>query len=287
MSIWITSIIVILLAISVVSFSIHAQPPKLMLASKADHSQLAIPIGGYWLSEKYDGVRVFWTGKELLTRQGNKIHAPTWFINGLPKQPLDGELWLGRGKFELTSALIRTLVPVDESWKKLNFMAFDLPKSILPFELRQAQLQQLKADNKLANFKVVKQLKVENDSQIQQIFSQIINAGGEGVMLRRPQSYYDVGRSNSLIKLKKFDDDEAVVLEHLEGEGKLSGIMGSVLVQNRDGKTFKIGSGFSLKERKSPPEIGAIISYRYTGFTNSGIPRFATFIRERTDLNEL
>src|ERR1700736_978808 len=50
---------------------------------------------GWWLSEKLDGVRAYWDGKQLLSRLGNLFHAPDWFVEGLPDAPRDGELWLG------------------------------------------------------------------------------------------------------------------------------------------------------------------------------------------------
>jgi DNA ligase-1 len=45
--------------------------------------------------------------------------------------------------------------------------------------------------------------------------------------------------------------------------------------------TFKIGSGFDLKERKNPPAIGSIITFRYKEMTKYGKPRFPVFLRVR------
>src|SRR3954447_2549458 len=57
---------------------------------------------GWWISEKLDGVRAYWDGKQLLSRLGNVLHAPEWFIKDLPKHSLDGELFLARKSFQKT-----------------------------------------------------------------------------------------------------------------------------------------------------------------------------------------
>src|SRR5262249_29125649 len=67
--------------------------PPLLLAESWDG---VTNLAGWWMSEKLDGVRAYWTGKGFLSRQGNVYHAPDWFVQGLPDVPLDGELWLGR-----------------------------------------------------------------------------------------------------------------------------------------------------------------------------------------------
>lgn len=254
-------------------------PVELMLAKVADVPKLFQQHQVYWLSEKYDGVRAYWNGKQLLTRQGNVIHAPQWFTAHLPNQPLDGELWIARGQFEAISGIARRKHPDDDAWQSVRYMVFDLPQSILPFELRQQQLQELVKSADLTWLSAVKQLQVESLQQAQTIFKQIVRAGGEGVMLNRAHSYYYAGRSDRLLKMKPFLDDEATVIQHLTGKGRLYGQLGAVLVKNEDGKIFKIGSGFSDKERRTPPKIGSKITYRHSGYTNSGKPRFAVFLR--------
>ena len=81
-----------------------AQPPALMLAK--DY-QPGIAIGDYWVSEKLDGVRGRWDGRRLWTRGGYPVDAPAWFTAGWPDVAMDGELWMGRGRFEETSTLVR------------------------------------------------------------------------------------------------------------------------------------------------------------------------------------
>jgi len=109
----------------------------------------------------------------------------------------------------------------------------------------------------------------------------VVEQGAEGLMLHRASSLYKSGRSDDLLKLKKHFDAEAVVISHLPGKGKYQGMLGSMLVETPDKIRFKIGTGFSDEERKNPPAIGSIITYKYFGLTKKGVPRFASFMRVR------
>jgi len=108
--------------------------------------------------------------------------------------------------------------------------------------------------------------------------------GGEGLMLRKKTSLYRGGRSSELLKVKSSKDDEAVVKSHASGRGKHEGRLGAVVVKNRAGKSFKVGSGFTDAQRVNPPPIGSVITYRYNELTNEGIPRFPVFVRIRPDV---
>ena len=66
-----------------------------------------------------DGVRGYWDGKKLLSKQGIRIPTPEWFTTGLPQVPLDGELWMGRGtSFEEVLPILKN--PKHACWKRLN-----------------------------------------------------------------------------------------------------------------------------------------------------------------------
>jgi len=106
---------------------------------------------------------------------------------------------------------------------------------------------------------------------------------GEGLMLRKPNSKYVGSRSDTLLKVKTFSDDEALVKGYLAGKGKHSGVMGSIVCELASGKTVQIGSGFSDEERKIPPPIGSVITFRYQELTPGGIPRFPTYVGVRID----
>ena len=63
------------------------------------------------VSEKMDGVRARWDGKQLLSRNGNTFAALEWFFANFPSHPLDGELWMRRGQFEAVSGAVRRKNP--------------------------------------------------------------------------------------------------------------------------------------------------------------------------------
>ena len=243
-----------------------------------------IDLAAYWVSEKYDGLRAYWDGKRLLTRGGEIIHAPAWFIAGWPAVPLDGELWAGRGRFAQAVSTARTQQPDDAAWRSMRFMVFDLPAHGGTFDDRLPVLRQTIAALNKQWVRAVPQEKVKDHAELQQRLHAIVQAGGEGLMLHRGASLYRAERNDDLLKLKLHDDAEAKVLGHLPGKGKHAGRLGALLVQTPDGTRFRLGSGFTDAQREAPPPIGSWVTYRYRGFNDSGIPRFATFLRVRKDV---
>ncbi len=235
----------------------------------------------YWVSEKLDGVRAFWNGRQLISRQGHVYPAPSWFIQGFPDQALDGELWLGRQQFETLLSYVSKKQPIDSEWKKIKYYVFDLPGLEQPFQLRLQYLQQLVSASNNPYLFLVDQFRVDNKKELQKELKRIVDLGGEGLMLHHADAYYHVGRNRDLLKLKPYYDAEAEVIAHIAGKGKYQGMMGALLVKTADGIEFKIGSGFSDTERINPAKIGSIISYKYHGKTTKGIPRFASFLRRR------
>lgn len=260
--------------------------PALMHAKSANIELISSHLQRYLVSEKLDGVRAFWNGRYFLTRQGHKIITPTWFTKGFPSTPLDGELWIERGKFELVSAIVRKQRPIDSQWRKVKFMVFDSPMDEVPFQERLERIQFSISFLAIPWLKVVQHHHFNNFQQLQQFYQQQLDNGAEGLMLNDLSAQYQPGRQSTVLKLKPFYDDEAVVIGHFPGKGKYQGKIGSILVRNRQGVEFKIGSGLSDKQRIAPPAIGDIITYKYFGFTNKGTPRFATFMRMRSDMTQ-
>lgn len=261
-------------------FISQASPPGLQLAN-IYHDKL--DLRNYWMSEKYDGVRAFWNGKQLISRQGNVINAPGWFTTVLPEEQLDGELWLARGQFDRLSGIVRRQSTDGSDWIDVKYMVFDLPNSPLIFDKRLQRLEVIIKEINWPFVRLVKQEKIASHELLMHRLDEVVAAGGEGLMLHLGSSTYKNYRSDDLLKLKKHSDAEAVVIRHIDGKGKYKGLMGSVLVETDDGKQFKIGSGFSDAERRNPPAIGATITFKYFGFTNNGIPRFASFLRVRNE----
>ena len=255
------------------------QTPPLLLANVWNPS---IDPTGWWMSEKYDGLRGYWDGRKLWTRQGNLIHAPDYFVAELPRDiALDGELWIGHGKFEETISIVRSETP-DDRWKGVRFMVFDAPQAKGTFEERMQFLRvTLPEVNRFV--RVVAQQRCQGATQLLAERDRVVRLGGEGLMLRQPESAYEPGRSPTLLKVKPYDDAEATVIAHEPGKGKYAGKLGALRVRTDDGREFSIGSGFTDTERESPPPVGTVITYRFRGLTAKGLPRFPGYLRVRRD----
>ncbi len=242
-----------------------------------------VPITEYLVSEKLDGVRGHWDGQQMYTRSGRLINLPSWFTQGFPTQKLDGELWIAREEFDAISALVRTEKPDPELWRQVKFMVFDFPDIKQPFEQRyQVAMEQF---SELSSYLVIiPQQQFFDQQQLELHMDKIIAAGGEGLMLHRKSARYLAGRNNDLVKLKRYQDAEAVVVAHYPGKGKFTGMLGAIEVRTPEGIYFRIGSGFTDEQRANPPAIGSVITYKYYGLTKSGTPKFASFLRIRVSL---
>jgi len=269
----------LLLLSMLICTAVLAQTAPLQLAEsyKGD-----IDISEYLVSEKLDGIRARWTGTKLITRNGNPIYPPPWFTLNWPTEPLDGELWSKRGSFEEIASIVLSHHP-DERWQAIKMMVFDLPVTGLPFEERVKRMQKLIAQTSNPSLRLIKQFTLDSLPALEDALDKVTQHGAEGLMLHHRQAYYQDGRNPGLLKAKRYQDDEARVLAHLPGKGKFKGIMGSLLVETRQGRQFKIGSGFSLTNRQSPPPVGSWITYKYYGLTQRGMPRFASFLHERPE----
>ncbi|MFM2348906.1 MAG: hypothetical protein RL654_3659 [Pseudomonadota bacterium] len=237
---------------------------------------------GHLVSEKYDGVRAVWDGRALRTRHGQIIHAPTAFLAQLPAgQPLDGELWLGRehGHFDAVSALVRRRRPLAADWAQVAYLVFELPRGGGRFDERTARLATIVAQQGWPQLVAVEQRRIDSREALRAWLDQVVAAGGEGLVLHRADAPFVAGRTDWLLKLKPVQEDEAVVIGHTPGEGRLSGLMGALQVRNADGTVFLIGTGFSDAQRAAPPPLGSRIVYSCRGQTRHGLPRFPSFVR--------
>ena len=237
----------------------------------------------YLVSEKFDGVRAIWDGKTLRFRSGRTVNAPDWFIAKLPAEKLDGELWLARGAFERLSGYVRKTTPLDEDWRQIKYMIFELPDGAGSFADRAARIRQVVDAEKWPQLVAVEQFKVADRLALKRKLDQVVHDGGEGLMLHLASSPYVTGRSDVLLKLKPLLDTEAKVVDCIPGKGKYLGQMGALRVEMPDGRRFNIGTGFSDAVRKNPPVVGTIITYTYRGLTNKGTPRFTSYLRIREE----
>ena len=254
-----------------------AAPPLLL----AEVLRGDVVLADYWVSEKLDGARALWDGQSLRFRSGRPVPAPAWFIAALPPEPLDGELWLGRGRFAELSGIVRRQQPRDDEWRQVRFMVFEQPDGAGSFTERVERLKAIVARAGVPWLQVVEQFRVADRAALQARLEAVVAAGGEGLMLHRADAPYVTGRSDALLKLKPRLDAEATVLAHLPGRGRLAGMMGALLVETPSGVRFQLGTGFTDAERREPPPVGAQVTYVYRELTRDGVPRFASYWRRR------
>jgi DNA ligase-1 len=257
---------------------VEAAPPRATLAGTAP---AGIDPRGWLVSEKLDGVRALWDGRALHFRSGREVCAPRSFTAALPPRPLDGELWLGRGRFEALSGLVRRASPDEAGWRDVRYEVFDLPQSPGPFAARAAALARIVGDAGLPHLRAVAQSKTDDARALQRRLAQVVHAGGEGLMLHRADALWAPGRSDALLKLKPFEDAEATVVAHEAGQGRHAGRLGALQVRTDDGLQFRLGTGFSDAQRADPPPVGSRVTFRFHGRTESGVPRSASFLRVR------
>lgn len=254
--------------------------PPLLLAHRFEDQDPT----GWWLSEKLDGVRAYWDGKQFVSRLGNAFLAPDWFIEGLPEFPLDGELFGGRGRFQHTVSVARRM-DRGTGWRSLAFVIFDAPALEHGFEDRLHHLEDHFASKPWPQAKVLEHRPCKGMTDLHEELRRIEGLGGEGLMLRKPGSRYVAGRSDTLLKVKSFLDSEARVVGHQAGTGKHAGRLGALLVELPNGTRFKVGTGLSDAERKAPPAVGEIVTVRFQELTDGGVPRFPSYIGVRADID--
>jgi DNA ligase-1 len=255
-------------------------PPKLLLAHKWDGQDPA----NWWMSEKLDGVRAYWDGTQFLSRQGNVFLAPPWFLESLPADHLDGELWVGRGMFQRTVSVVRRMDQSAE-WRQVRYLVFDAPQVPGGFEDRFDYAKQLIATISVDHVQLVAHDPCRDHDHLRDELRRVEALGGEGLMLRKAGSTYQHGRSTTCLKVKSFHDAEGRVIAHFEGTGRHMNRLGALRVEVPDGTTFSVGTGFSDAERESPPAIGSLITFRFQELTNAGVPRFPSFVSERHDIS--
>ena len=271
---------------------------------------------GWLLSEKYDGYRACYCpkDKQMYSRQNKLFHAPQWFLDAMPDILVDGELWIGRNMFQEMGA-VRKKVPLDEEWMNITFQVYDTPLLEKSFQERLTHLSQIVQKcserwemnkqslpyplNKLpCPVVLAKQEVVQSWEHLDQVYKRILKEGGEGIMIKDPQSPYEGKRSKYMLKYKPSFDEDAIIIDHTPGQGKYKGKLGAFLcrplinhdtyssIDPDDDHIFSI-SGMDDEVRESYEKthpVATIISYEHSGKTDKGKPRFGRYTRIRTDI---
>lgn len=238
-----------------------------------------IQLSDWLMSEKLDGVRGYWDGRQLHSKNGTLFHAPQAFTKNFPDFAIEGELWGGRQTFEKTMGIVRKQKAHD-GWLELKFAIFDVPKATGGFEDRLKKAADWFSRHPSDHAFVIAHRPADSHAHVSRELKRIEALGGEGIILRRRGSAHVPGRSRDILKVKSYSDMEAVVVDHIPGRGRNRGRMGALRVELPQTRTrFKIGTGFSDDIRENPPPVGALITLKHYGFYPSGIPKFPSFLR--------
>jgi len=251
--------------------SLWATKPQLLLLNNYSED---INVTNWYMSEKLDGVRAYWDGKNLISRSGKIFNPPAFFIKDFPSHKLDGELWIQRGGFSKIVSIINQKKS-NQMWKNITYNIFEVPDS------NGILLQRVSKVKENKYIKVIQQIKIKSKKHLKQFLKTIEEKGGEGVVVRDGTLTYYTGRTNNALKVKSYIDEECELIGYNKGKGKYNGITGSLICKTKDSQIVNIGSGLSDKLRTRPPKIGSIITFKYYGLTSKGKPRFPVFLRVR------
>ena len=255
---------------------------------------------------KLDGIRCIATikdGKCLLhTRSGNIINSVPHINEELEKHyhkqysediVFDGELTLERGSFDQISSIVRKKVPkLDGSHFFIRYSIFDIASSKEKTHDRFLTLINIYYEDR----KYVRMLSPSvalNEGHVYTFLSDYEEQGFEGVMVRDRESLYENKRSFGLLKLKRFYDEEYLVLDVIEGKGKLKGKAGSFVCSvsgGMNGELFKVKMACEeskLKDYLTDFEKKykyKMLTVKFQEKTKRGVPRFPIGLRFKEEV---
>ena len=244
---------------------------KAQIYNKTKHS-----VDNWYMSEKLDGIRAYWNGKIFLTKNGNVINAPKWFTKKFPEFELDGELWTKRNDFENIQNIVLDKTP-SEKWSEITYNIFEVPNTKGDFDTRLKRINSFLENNQNKFINIIPQIKCQNQKHLESYLNELVEKKAEGVMLKNPESEYFTGRSENILKVKKFYDEEGIVIGVNYENKKFK----SLILKLKNGVIFNLGGGFTNKERENPPKIGDIVTFKYYSLTKNNKPKFASYLRIR------
>ena len=236
-----------------------------------------IDISNWYMSEKLDGIRAYWDGKELFSKNKNKIFAPSWFTKDFPPFPLDGELWTKRGDFENIQSIVLSQQE-SQNWESVTYNIFEVPNVNGDFINRLNFLQNYLKKNPSIYIKIIPQIVCTDKNHLNKFLKELLENGAEGVIIKNSNLSYETGRTTNSLKVKEFLDDEGKVIAHNFNK---DGSFKSLKIELKNKTVFNLGGGFKKEDRLNPPKIGQFVTFKYYGLTKNGKPKFASFLRVR------
>lgn len=284
---------------------------KPMLAGKCtDASKLKYPI---LATPKLDGIRCLMTKDGPVSRMLKNIpnkHIFETMKKDLSHLPLDGELMVPGATFNQIQSHVMTM----EGKPNFQYFVFDLIDTKKTYEQRMEDLRSLVLPSYVVK---ILPTQINTEEELSELEQKFLNEGYEGVMVRTPKSPYKYGRSTEreqyLLKIKRFEDSEAIILDfeelmHNTNEATIdnlgltkrsskkdgmvpSGILGSFFVQDvENGKRFKVSSGMTEEERalywlERDNLHGKLLKYKFQPSGAKDLPRFPTFLGLRDEID--
>ncbi|MGJ0334752.1 DNA ligase [Aliarcobacter cryaerophilus] len=244
---------------------------------KPSNYEDSIDISNWYMSEKLDGIRAYWDGKELFSKNKNKIFAPSWFTKDFPPFPLDGELWTKRGDFENIQSIVLSKQE-SKDWENITYNIFEIPNANGNFKTRLDFLENYLKKNPNRYIKIIPQIVCKDKNHLNKFLKELLENGAEGVIIKNPNLSYETGRTNNSLKVKEFLDDEGKVIAHNFNK---DGSFKSLKIELKNKTVFNLGGGFKKEDRLNPPKVGKFVTFKYYGLTKNGKPKFASFLRVR------
>lgn len=236
---------------------------------------------------KFDGVRCLaqWEGDhvELTSRSGKPYDCP--HIKAeleliLPKGIiLDGEIYVHGETFQEVTRLVKK---VRDDSIRLQLWVYDIIDTSdmdLPWAERREKLDDFFKDKEFATLIHVASYEVADDSEVQDYEKKFVGDGYEGAIVRLRHGVYRWGyRSDALLKVKTFQDDEFPIVGFKPGIGKFSDAC-IWLCKTPEGKEFEVVSKGTMEYRRqllkeAEQHVGKLMKVKYFEKTESGIPRF-------------
>jgi DNA ligase-1 len=235
-------------------------------------------ITGWYMSEKLDGIRGYWDGKKLYSKNQKEIITPKYFTKNFPPFALDGELWSKRDDFETIQSTVLDKVP-SNTWKDITYNIFEVPEVKGDFKTRLEIAKKWFEEHPNKNVNIIKQIVCKDEEHLLNYLNEIVKLKGEGVIVKDPSKAYHTGRSPYILKVKKVYDMEGIVIGYNYRPNIK--VLKSLKIKLENGVVFNLGGGFSNKQRTNLPKLNSMITFKYYGFTKRGKPKFASFLRVR------